>query len=274
MNKQTTKFVFIGGAPRSGTTMVQNILNSHSTIYGGPEFDWLPSLSHSYARIDESIGSGRLSSFCTREEFHHLFTSFLTDLFGISLSKAKKLIFSEKTPDNVLAFSRIQQIFPEAKFIFVLRDPRAILNSSLQVNKRAKRVSAQGGLGSNLTQLYNQIAKSITAGTHFHTTQPNSCYLLVYENLIQNPQTELQSLCDFLEIELEASMIENKPTQSITSVQNHSSTEAFITPSLLGTGFDQSRINSWQKELSFWQRKGCSRYFKKKKLKYLQRYGL
>lgn len=274
MDRHPTQFVFIGGAPRSGTTMVQNILNSHSVVYGGPEFDWLPSLSDSYSRIDRSIESGRLSSFCTRDEFRNLFATFLTDLFGISLRTAQKKIFSEKTPDNVLAFSQIQKILPDAKFVFVLRDPRAILNSSLQTNKRAKSMSGQGGFGGNLKKLYNQIAKSINAGTHFHKTHPDSCHLIVYEQLIQDPQTELQSLCDFLGIELEPSMIENKPTQTITSVQNHSSVEAFNTPSLLGGGFDKSRINSWQLELSFWQRTSCSRYFKKEKLRYLRRYGL
>ena len=42
---QETKFIFVGGSPRSGTTLVQRILASHPNIFGRPEFDFLHAIA-------------------------------------------------------------------------------------------------------------------------------------------------------------------------------------------------------------------------------------
>ena len=39
-----SRFIFVGGAPRSGTTLVQNMLDSHPDILGGPEFIHIPDI--------------------------------------------------------------------------------------------------------------------------------------------------------------------------------------------------------------------------------------
>jgi hypothetical protein len=55
---QINQFVFIGGAPRSGTTMIQNILANHSGIHAGPEFDWTPELARIFSGIKRGIQNG------------------------------------------------------------------------------------------------------------------------------------------------------------------------------------------------------------------------
>ena len=52
------RFVFIGGSPRSGTTLVQNILDSHPVICGGPEFHHLPDIMNLRKALRDSIAKG------------------------------------------------------------------------------------------------------------------------------------------------------------------------------------------------------------------------
>ena len=45
------RLVFVGGSPRSGTTLVQGVLNHHLKVYGGPEFDFIPSIAELYQKL-------------------------------------------------------------------------------------------------------------------------------------------------------------------------------------------------------------------------------
>ena len=52
------QFIFVGGAARSGTTLVQNILDSYPYIIGGPEFRNIPSIIKLRNELHESIAGG------------------------------------------------------------------------------------------------------------------------------------------------------------------------------------------------------------------------
>ena len=60
---QLGRLIFVGGSPRSGTTLVQRILDCHPEIYGGPEFDFVPSIVDLFQTMRKSIGSGRIDAF-------------------------------------------------------------------------------------------------------------------------------------------------------------------------------------------------------------------
>ena len=219
--------------------MVQNILDNHSEIFGGPEFDWLPEFSRLQESVSNSIRSGRLDVFCTEQQFRELYQKFLIDLFGLSLQRTGKKIFSEKTPDNVLAFREIKNLFPAAKFIFVL------------------------------------IRRSIQAGSNFLKDNPASCHLLFYEDLIAEPEPELRKLCSFLGVELEESMLQNRPSTAVTvAAAAHESASAFGTESMLKGGVDKKRMEAWKTELSALEKLRSKLYFKRHKMAILERYGL
>lgn len=53
--------VFIGGCPRSGTTLVQRMFGAHPNVYAGPEFDLIPAIAGLRDRLVGGVQSGRVS---------------------------------------------------------------------------------------------------------------------------------------------------------------------------------------------------------------------
>ncbi len=131
------RLVFVGGAPRSGTTLVQNMLDSHPLIFGGPEFLHIPDLLELRKKFHYSISVDYISVFCSKDEVDRFLVSWVESLFLPLADKENCDLYSEKTPENVLVFSEMIEIFSQSHFIQVIRDPRAIVSSMQQVKRRA-----------------------------------------------------------------------------------------------------------------------------------------
>ena len=101
--------IFILGMPRSGTTLVEQIISSHSQVYGGGELPYL-----------DTFVSGR-SSFS-----RNTLKNFRRDYLSLIEQQAGDHAFvTDKMPQNFQYIGLIRKIFPEAKIIHVYRDPAA-----------------------------------------------------------------------------------------------------------------------------------------------------
>lgn len=117
---------------------MQRILNAHPEVYGGPEFDLLPDIIALRSRFVRRIESGRIDKFLDGRRLNDVFRSFIIQLFDDKMQREGVRFFSEKTPANVLVFSELADLFPHARFVFVVRDPRATVASMLEVGKKVK----------------------------------------------------------------------------------------------------------------------------------------
>ena len=79
-SEELSRIVFVGGSPRSGTTLVQRVLNHHPKIYGGPEFDFIPDIAELYQRMRDSIRSGRIASIVDEATVRQVFRELITSL--------------------------------------------------------------------------------------------------------------------------------------------------------------------------------------------------
>ncbi|HEX3989905.1 MAG TPA: sulfotransferase [Acetobacteraceae bacterium] len=133
---------FIGGAPRSGTTWVQQILDRHPEIACRGEGLFQKHLSEPLAALfdnrSEALAAKNTALFGhtggfplpTQEDQEVLLgTAILLALRQCSAGKACRAI-GEKTPENVFFFPRLKRLFPRAKCIAVARDPRDVLTSA------------------------------------------------------------------------------------------------------------------------------------------------
>ncbi len=196
-----SRFIFVGGAPRSGTTLVQNMLDSHPDIFGGPEFIHIPDVIRLRKDLHGSITRGWIDLFCSHADVDHHICSLIENLLLPLANKHEGKLLSEKTPGNVLVFSELIDLFPGARFIHVVRDPRAIIASMLQVGKRAKGQDMKTAVFTNtLDAAMNYTQKCLTAGFAASQSAPNNILTIMYEQLVTKPERETKKICDFLSI--------------------------------------------------------------------------
>lgn len=260
--------IIVGGVPRSGTSLVQKILDLHPEIYGGPEFDNLPRIAHLYKLFKEGIETGRLSSYFNTGELTQHFKNFIESLFS-NISNHKLKYVSEKSPSNALAISELKAILPESKFIIVIRNPRAIIASLRVVNKRSNVKIEQG----------KYLCKDIVMiGKYYDSIQKvvneSNVHLVYYEELVKDPENTVTKMCEFLNIQFTPEMLDTDKknvTSELISSQNKT-LSAWYKPEEFDRKIQDTEIENWKKMLSANECRYINYFLSKKKYSFLKRY--
>ena len=174
--------IFIVGLPRSGTTLVEQIISSHSQVTGAGELSFVFKFGQSIATDFSKLSSEDLAKF--RHEY-------LTELMKVS--KGNKIV-TDKMPHNFLYIGLIVSAFPEAKIVHVKRDPAAVCWANYKQYFTSKDLGycyalddiiSYHGLYENLMELWeSSLGKKI--------------YNLDYELLTVNQENETRNLIEFL----------------------------------------------------------------------------
>ena len=202
------RFVFIGGSPRSGTTLVQNILDSHPVICGGPEFHHLPDIMNLRKALRDSIAKGWIDLICSYEDVDKYIAELIENLLLPLADRSGSVLLSEKTPSNVLVFRDLMEVFPQARFIHLVRDPRAVIASLLKVGERAKQEGWRNPAWTyEVPAAIAHVRKNLEAGFSSAAAAPDRVLTIVYERLVTDPENETKTICNFLNIEWHASLL-------------------------------------------------------------------
>ncbi|WP_326553986.1 sulfotransferase family protein [Micromonospora sp. NBC_01813] len=181
--------VFILSSVRSGSTLLRMMLNSHSTLYAPHELH----LSKLRVQMGDHYITNSMAEFgWDAQEVTHLLWDRVLDA---ALQRSGKQVLVEKTPHNVFMWSRIAQVWPDARFIFLLRHPAAILDSWHRARPQQTPQEAADSVAKYLTKLAE--ARRVLPG---HTVR--------YEDLAADPTAETRRICAFLGLEWEPSMLE------------------------------------------------------------------
>lgn len=158
MSSELKSPIILFGNTRSGTTIVQKVMSTHPDLVGWyePNALWLfadPGRRHD--EFDESDATDKVSKYIQK---HFL---------GYQKEHGNCLVL-EKTPVNILRISYVRAIFPEATFLFIVRNPFSFINSV--ENKWQKSVTGRGILrrlkDTPLSQLHHY-------GYHYFVQQYN-----------------------------------------------------------------------------------------------------
>ena len=202
------RFVFVGGAPRSGTTLLQNMLDSHGQIVGGPEFLHLPEIARLRGSMEASIRKGWITDFCSLEEMERALAGMIAELLLPLADRSGARLVSEKTPSNVLVFEELLRLFPGARFIHVVRDPRAVVASMLEVGRKARQRGVRlQPFTRDVRAAVRHVKECYGAGCRAQELAPDRVLTVVYERLVATPAAETRRICRFLEIEWDEEML-------------------------------------------------------------------
>lgn len=203
---------FVGGAPRSGTTWLQQILNAHPDVscHGEALFSQgiATPLDELVAQWGQAIGAKNTRLFRHTGGFPPPLDEDADFLLGTgvllalarSSADGRWRAVGEKTPENVFLFPRLQRLFPEAKFIGIARDPRDALTSawhffqernvSAEEMDEKKKAFIQLALPAMGNGMRTMIAMAGRDPDHYRN--------VTYEALIRDPAPAVAGLFRFL----------------------------------------------------------------------------
>ncbi len=178
--------IFIVGIPRSGTSLVEQILAAHPEIHGCGELNAIGSLARS--RVDDE-GVGRPAG---------LSRTWLREAAEFYLEEASlpdgAYLFTDKMPANLHHLGLVQAIFPRARVIHCVRDP---LDTGLSCF--FQDFSALGLAWAQRLEdiaVYQRGCEELMA--HWHRVLDLPIYTLEYEKLVDRTEEETRRIVDFL----------------------------------------------------------------------------
>jgi hypothetical protein len=187
--------IVIGGCGSSGTTLLRAILDRHPAISCGPESTVFLRRVSSPADIASRYGypADEVEAWqrCSRSQADFI------DLFqSACLRRARKEVWGDKTPENVMRFDFVRRHFPRARLVHVIRDGRDVA-CSLRNQPWMKKPKRAGG--DMLGYCFDYWAERVAAGRRFHGDPQ---YIEVrYEHLVRRPEKTLRDLLSFLKLD-------------------------------------------------------------------------
>jgi Sulfotransferase family len=194
--RMLTSPIFIFSPARSGSTLLRAVLGSHTELYAPPELPLMHMRVKAESKwIERSL---RALQFTKDDLDHMLWDQVLADI----LERSSKSRIVVKTPSNVLIWSRIAEIWPDAQFIFLIRHPAAVV-ASLQASWDPDWQWAGTGTSNKVTASalrYMRKVEEARRGLKGHTVR--------YEDVTGDPETTIRKLCGFLKMEYQPDMLE------------------------------------------------------------------
>jgi hypothetical protein len=204
---------FIGGSPKSGTTWLQVLLDSHKAIACKGEsqiinhlakylMQGLDKQNHLLAQKNTTVFAELPPApLYNLDDLAYLMGASLLLFLSKASSDSTVAAIGEKTPDNVRNFDVLHTIFPQAKFIHLVRDGRDCAVSGWF---HMQRIVPEGdsarptSLNAYVEMFAREWGKDLAEGNTFAAKHPDACLTVRYEDLVRDPLPTLRGILDFL----------------------------------------------------------------------------
>jgi Tfp pilus assembly protein PilF len=191
--------VFLVGFPRSGTTLLEQVLATHSAIETLEERDCLAAAFADFALPADGLTRLAAQSGDALSPYRDAYWR-EAQLAGARLDRP---VFVDKLPLNSLLLCIVAKLFPDAKILFALRDPRDVVFSCFRRRFRMNPQMYELLTLQGAAQYYDTIM-SLTE--LYRTSLPLAFCSTRYEDLVNAFDPETAAVCDFLGIAPEPSM--------------------------------------------------------------------
>jgi Sulfotransferase family len=215
--------IFIVGTSRSGTTLLSRMLDTHSEIAILPETWWYVVLDRLgcleeftnpwqtalfYHEVWENLKSCKdpaarvMAREASRDPKYVGPTARLIERIGKAYAQERQAkIWGEKTPGHALWLPQIRNLFPRARVLFIVRDPRDVLVS---YDDRWNHGRRDSDYVISSAALLKYFLGYLLRSPGF---APEQIRLVKYESLVAGPSEVLEQVCQFLGVEFQPSML-------------------------------------------------------------------
>jgi hypothetical protein len=214
---------FILGNPRSGTTLIRVMLNSHSKIGVPPEcgmIQWWYNKYKNWAKdnsiserdfINDIYSSKKIEDWnISKKDIAEVFKSnpkSYSHVFNLLYRNyTGKGIIGDKNNYYIHHLQEINEIYPNTKYIHLVRDGRDIACSYLKINTLDKRLKYLPKVSNSITEIANEWSTTIKKIDAF--MEDKNALVVKYEDLLVEPKKILTEVCDFLGQCFETKMLE------------------------------------------------------------------
>jgi hypothetical protein len=265
---------FILGRPRSGTTLLTTLFNAHPNVRIAPEFPVMLFLYQRFRKVknwDETtirsfvdhvfyyskFSLRRVENLKLDKEFIigellkykevgsiQLFLKSINYYAYSVYDKQETQWIGDKNPVYSIYTDRLRKIFPEAKFICIIRDYRDNFISIQRLAEKEIAVEAPV-LTLQIARWRYFVRLFLNSKRRF----PGKYYILRYEDLVTDQEKTVRSLCDFLNIHYDPSVFDfYKKKDEVSEIYSNTIWDQFHENLLKPV--NTSRMNTWQDKLT------------------------
>lgn len=214
--------VFLIGFPRSGTTLLEQILDSHPQLQAIEEKPTVAAMEQEFRRI--TTGRARPYGDLTREEIQQLRKAYF-DTVQQHLRRLPGHTLIDKMPLNTVQVALIQRIFPKAKFILAIRHPCDACFSCFMQNFALNEAMSTFFSLEKTAEAY---AGVMSLWQEYLAALPIDYHRIRYEDLVADKAGETQRLLNFLGLEWNDNVLrhdEHARKRNITTPSYHQVTQ-------------------------------------------------
>jgi tetratricopeptide (TPR) repeat protein len=193
VGNKSNKMIFILGMPRSGTTLVEQIIANHKSVYGAGELRDLTQIIKENFLVKGKIKFPEKFNIKDHNFFSNMGTKYLENLDRYNTNKN---YITDKAPLNFKYIGLIKLILPKSKIIHCIRDPKDtclslfknFFEGDLNFSYNLEEASKYYKLYQNLMEFWKQLL-------------PDFIYDNSYEKLVENQEFESRKLLDFCNLD-------------------------------------------------------------------------
>ena len=204
--------ILILGCDRSGTTLLQNLLNAHpemmityeqgivypfESVYREQGAEAVAQLARARGLLEgvETFNEDSIRQ-CRGDQ---LFAHLMAELFRRQMHKQGKRIWGDKRPDYTTQVPRLAQLFPNAFFIHIVRDPRAVAFSWAKTDWGPMTVY-------HAAEVWRKRVRE--ARLALERLEPQRSISVRFEELTERPDSVLTQVCTAIGVKYDARMLE------------------------------------------------------------------
>ena len=192
---RNSPLIFVGGVPRSGTTLFRAMLDAHPDVRCGEETRIVPRLLFMRQRwLNDAREKERLfNAGVTESVINDALASFILEVIAKHGEPAKR--FCDKDPLALKSMDYLSSMFPNAKFVLMLRDGRAVANSIVQRKVRIQGVDTNSF--ESALAFWNNAGRVMVYQCR---ELKYKCVTVRYEDLVRFTSIEMKRVLQFLNV--------------------------------------------------------------------------